>query len=130
MQPKIESTLRDSIEWESDAESSNFKIFVENPGRINFENRQSLDGEYKGLVGHLALTVKTDGGYKSNCKFSKDWDITSLPMNPEFISNIPFQVMPNNAFTPGFHKFVLNVRRTPRDSFLDPIKSGFTKVIF
>ena len=45
-----ESTQVDSIQFNMEKETADFLILVENPGRINFEPKLSLDGEYKGRI--------------------------------------------------------------------------------
>jgi len=46
-----------------------------------------------------------------------------------FISGLSF-VGFGSTSTSGFYRFELNIRRAPRDTFIDPIDSGFTKTPF
>ena len=43
-----ESTKVDSVEFNIEKLQFEFSVLVENPGRVNFDNQISLDGEYKG----------------------------------------------------------------------------------
>ena len=124
---------RDEIELKKGlVEFSNFKlnILTENPGRINFQSATSLDGEYKGLAGKpILLPVKPENS-KTTCSYGKIWDAYPLPMGKKFIDRLAFKLDKNEDF-PGFHRFELKIRHNPRDTFIDPIASGFTKgVIF
>ena len=107
-------------------------ILVENPGRVNFENTQPLDGERKGLLGAPMLSVVTPSGYSAKCKLNGEWEMTPIPMKPGFIKSLPFNDDADiNVSQPTFIKFELYILEDATDTFIDPLKSGFTKgVIF
>ena len=127
-----ESKLDDSVELKIIDDLTTLVIMVENPGRVNFENTQPLDNEHKGLLGQPLLITKTQDGYSNKCTFQNDWKMIPLPMKPNFVRNLKFneQVEVSNE-NPVFIKFELYILESATDSFIDPIKSGFTKgVIF
>jgi len=122
------STQEDTLKFSTGRSEFMLGILVENPGRVNFENRlgNSLDAEYKGITGYLSLTVQTPSGYKPGCQWNKEWKIVSLPLLPPFIRALEFDGYGDTGW-PGFYRFEMNIRRAPRDTFIDPIDSGFVK---
>ena len=120
---------RDEVELKKglvNFEQFKLAILTENPGRVNFENTKSLDGEYKGLAGKPGLVAVKPENSKTSCSYGKHWEVVPLPMNPKFIAQLIFKVN-GEENTSGFYRFELKIRRNPRDTFIDPIASGFNK---
>lgn len=117
------STQQDSTSWEvlhSSEMSFDFGILVENPGRVNFDNVYGLDGQYKGLLGNVAISGS------AGCKAKPEVSAFRLDMNSTTILKSTTRTG-RWRNRPGFHKFTLHLRHEPHDTFIDPVSSGFKK---
>ena len=100
--------------------SFDFGILVENPGRVNFDNIYGLDGQYKGLLGKVAISGS------AGCQAKPEVSAFRLDMNSTTILQSTTRTG-RWRNRPGFHMFTLHLRHEPHDTFIDPVSSGFKK---